>query len=111
LPCSGVRGWSGGEAVISAAKVRLRPIIMTTLAMIFGMLPLAFEWGAGAELRAPMARALIGGLITSTLLTLIVVPVVYTYLDDLSSRKKRRVKEHVAAELQPAGAYRSGVDG
>jgi HAE1 family hydrophobic/amphiphilic exporter-1 len=56
---------------------------MTTLAMIFGMLPLAFAIGAGAEMRAPMARAVIGGLITSTLLSLIVVPVVYTYLDDL----------------------------
>jgi HAE1 family hydrophobic/amphiphilic exporter-1 len=56
---------------------------MTTLAMIFGMLPLAFAIGAGAEMRAPMARAVIGGLITSTLLTLIVVPVVYTYLDGL----------------------------
>jgi HAE1 family hydrophobic/amphiphilic exporter-1 len=71
-------------AIIEAAKVRLRPILMTTLAMIFGMLPLAFEWGSGAEFRAPMARAVIGGLITSTLLTLIVVPVVYTYLDDLA---------------------------
>ena len=65
--------------------MRLRPIIMTTLAMIFGMLPLAFEWGAGAEFRAPMARAVVGGLITSTLLTLLVVPVVYTFLDDLGS--------------------------
>jgi hydrophobic/amphiphilic exporter-1 (mainly G- bacteria), HAE1 family len=70
------------EALIEAARVRLRPILMTTLAMIFGMLPLAFELGAGAEFRAPMARAVIGGLITSTLLTLLVVPVVYTYLDD-----------------------------
>jgi HAE1 family hydrophobic/amphiphilic exporter-1 len=70
------------EALIAAARVRLRPILMTTLAMIFGMLPLAFEWGAGAEFRAPMARAVIGGLITSTLLTLVVVPVVYTFLDD-----------------------------
>ena len=56
---------------------------MTTLAMIFGMLPLAFAIGAGAEMRAPMARAVIGGLITSTLLSLLVVPVVYTFLDDL----------------------------
>jgi HAE1 family hydrophobic/amphiphilic exporter-1 len=54
--------------------------------MIFGMLPLAFEIGAGSEMRAPMARAVIGGLITSTLLTLIVVPVVYTYLDDWGSK-------------------------
>jgi HAE1 family hydrophobic/amphiphilic exporter-1 len=73
------------EAIIEAARTRLRPVLMTTLAMIFGMLPLAFEWGAGAEFRAPMARAVVGGLITSTLLTLIVVPVVYTYLDDFGS--------------------------
>jgi HAE1 family hydrophobic/amphiphilic exporter-1 len=77
------------EALINATRVRLRPILMTTLAMIFGMLPLAFEIGAGAEFRAPMARAVIGGLITSTLLTLVVVPVVYTYLDDAGERLAR----------------------
>jgi HAE1 family hydrophobic/amphiphilic exporter-1 len=76
-------GLSRDEALIKAGSTRLRPIVMTTLAMIFGMLPLAFAIGAGAEMRAPMARAVIGGLITSTLLTLIVVPVVYTYLDGL----------------------------
>jgi HAE1 family hydrophobic/amphiphilic exporter-1 len=76
-------GLSRNEALIKAGSTRLRPIVMTTLAMIFGMLPLAFAIGAGAEMRAPMARAVIGGLITSTLLTLIVVPVVYTYLDGL----------------------------
>jgi HAE1 family hydrophobic/amphiphilic exporter-1 len=74
------------RALITAAKVRLRPILMTTTAMIFGMLPLAFEIGAGSEMRAPMARAVIGGLITSTLLTLIAVPVVYTYLDDWGTK-------------------------
>jgi len=73
------------DALIEAARIRLRPILMTTLAMIFGMLPLVFELGAGAEFRAPMARAVVGGLITSTLLTLLVVPVVYTYLDDLGA--------------------------
>ncbi len=78
-------GMGRNEALIVAARVRLRPILMTTLAMIFGMMPLAFEWGAGAEFRAPMARAVIGGLITSTLLTLVVVPVVYAYLDDLGA--------------------------
>jgi HAE1 family hydrophobic/amphiphilic exporter-1 len=93
------------EALIQAARVRLRPIIMTTLAMIFGMLPLAFEWGSGAEFRAPMARAVIGGLITSTLLTLLVVPVVYTFLDDLGAgfarwwRRKTPVESRVAAEV------------
>jgi HAE1 family hydrophobic/amphiphilic exporter-1 len=80
---SRAQGRSRREALIHAGSTRLRPIVMTTLAMIFGMLPLAFAIGAGAEMRAPMARAVIGGLITSTLLTLIVVPVVYTYLDDL----------------------------
>ena len=68
-------GMARNEALIKAGSTRLRPIVMTTLAMIFGMLPLAFAIGAGAEMRAPMARAVIGGLITSTLLTLIVVPV------------------------------------
>ncbi len=75
-------GHSRLEALLSAARIRLRPIIMTTVAMIFGMLPLAFAIGEGAEARAPMARAVIGGLITSTLLTLFVVPVMYTLLED-----------------------------
>jgi HAE1 family hydrophobic/amphiphilic exporter-1 len=75
-------GMSRHQALIKAGTTRLRPIVMTTLAMIFGMLPLAFAIGAGAEMRAPMARAVIGGLITSTLLSLLVVPVVYTFLDD-----------------------------
>lgn len=70
------------EALIDAGEIRLRPIVMTTLAMIFGMLPLALALGNGAEFRAPMARAVIGGLITSTLLTLVIVPVAYTFLDD-----------------------------
>ncbi len=77
------------EALIRAGSTRLRPIVMTTLAMIFGMLPLALALGPGAEMRAPMARAVIGGLITSTLLTLIVVPVVYTYLDRLTPASLR----------------------
>jgi HAE1 family hydrophobic/amphiphilic exporter-1 len=76
------QGLSRHQALLRAGTTRLRPIVMTTLAMIFGMLPLAFAIGAGAEMRAPMARAVIGGLITSTLLSLVVVPVVYTFLDD-----------------------------
>jgi HAE1 family hydrophobic/amphiphilic exporter-1 len=70
-------------AIMEAGRTRLRPILMTTAAMIMGMVPLALGLGDGAEQRAPMAHAIIGGLVTSTLLTLIVVPVVYTYLDDL----------------------------
>ena len=77
------RGMERREAVITAGRTRLRPIVMTTLAMIFGMLPLALGIGAGAEMRAPMARAVVGGLLTSTLLTLLVVPVMYTMMEDL----------------------------
>jgi len=82
-------------AILNSARIRVRPIIMTTAAMIFGMLPLALAIGEGAEQRAPMAHAVIGGLITSTLLTLFIVPVVYTLLDDLTAKVLGR---------QPAGA-------
>jgi HAE1 family hydrophobic/amphiphilic exporter-1 len=93
-------GQSRAEAILTSARVRLRPIIMTTAAMIFGMLPLAFALGEGAEQRAPMARAVIGGLITSTLLTLFVVPVVYTLLDDVSAWFRTRS----AHKAEPPGA-------
>jgi multidrug efflux pump subunit AcrB len=80
------RGLSRQEALISAGQVRLRPILMTTAAMTFGMLPLALGLGEGAEQQAPMGRAIIGGVITSTLLTLVVVPVIYSYLDAFEAR-------------------------
>jgi HAE1 family hydrophobic/amphiphilic exporter-1 len=80
------RGLSRIEALIAAGQVRLRPILMTTAAMTFGMLPLALGLGEGAEQQAPMGRAIIGGVITSTLLTLVVVPVIYSYLDALEAR-------------------------
>ena len=86
-------------ALITAGRTRLRPILMTTSAMIFGMLPLFFGLGEGAEFRAPMARAVVGGLITSTLLTLIVVPVVYAMLDDVTVWLFRRRKAAPAAVL------------
>ncbi|MCX7918702.1 MAG: efflux RND transporter permease subunit [bacterium] len=82
------RGMERNEALLKAGPVRLRPILMTTAAMIFGMLPIALGLGSGGEIRSPMAVCVIGGLITSTMLTLIVVPVVYTILDDLGRRKK-----------------------
>ncbi len=81
------RGLSRTEALLEAGPTRLRPILMTTLAMIFGMFPVAFGFGEGSEFRSPMGQAVIGGLITSTLLTLLIVPVVYTILDDFSIRK------------------------
>jgi HAE1 family hydrophobic/amphiphilic exporter-1 len=82
-------GMSRNEALLMAAKVRLRPILMTTLAMIFGMVPLAFALTEGSEMRAPMGQAVIGGVITSSLLTLVVVPVVYCYMDDLAHNLKK----------------------
>jgi hypothetical protein len=63
----------------------MRPILMTTIAMIVGMVPIAFGLGAGSEVRSPMAVAVIGGLTTSTFLTLVLVPVVFTYVDDLKN--------------------------
>ena len=80
---------SRNDALLMAAKVRLRPILMTTLAMIFGMVPLAFALTEGSEQRAPMGQAVIGGVITSSLLTLVVVPVVYCYMDDLAQWFRR----------------------
>ncbi len=79
------------EALLEAAHVRLRPILMTTLAMIFGMVPLALALTEGSEQRAPMGQAVIGGVITSSVLTLVVVPVIYTYVDDLAAWAKRKV--------------------
>ncbi|CAN5842738.1 nodulation protein NolG [soil metagenome] len=75
------QGMSQHDAILAAGQVRLRPILMTTLAMIFGMLPMAIGLSEGAESQAPMGRAVIGGIITSTMLTLLVVPIAYTYLD------------------------------
>ena len=80
------RGMSRFDAILESGPIRLRPILMTTLATIFGVLPLALGLGPGAEMRAPMARAVIGGMTSSTLLTLVVVPVVYSLLDDLKAK-------------------------
>jgi HAE1 family hydrophobic/amphiphilic exporter-1 len=84
----------------------VRPIIMTTMAMIFGMIPLALALGEGSEQRAPMAHAVIGGLITSTLLTLFVVPVVYTLLDDAVSWVRSRGRRDRPARPQPVPVER-----
>jgi HAE1 family hydrophobic/amphiphilic exporter-1 len=75
---------------------------MTTVAMIFGMLPLALGLGEGGEQRSPMAHAVIGGLITSTLLTLLVVPVIYSYLDDLGTWMASKWAGHPTHPLDPA---------
>jgi hydrophobic/amphiphilic exporter-1 (mainly G- bacteria), HAE1 family len=96
-------GASLHDAMLQAGQVRLRPILMTTAAMIGGMLPLALGVGEGGETQAPMGRAIIGGVITSTLLTLIVVPVLYTYLDGWTERRRARRDARLAARgLTPA---------
>jgi hydrophobic/amphiphilic exporter-1 (mainly G- bacteria), HAE1 family len=83
------------DALLMAARVRLRPILMTTLAMIFGMVPLAFALSEGSEMRAPMGQAVIGGVITSSLLTLVVVPVMYCYMDDLAQWLRKTLRPNM----------------
>jgi HAE1 family hydrophobic/amphiphilic exporter-1 len=92
-----VAGRDRARAILEAGRIRLRPILMTTFAMVFGMIPLALGIGEGSEQRAPMAHAVIGGIITSTLLTLVVVPVIYTYLDDLAQWARNRFGSTQAA--------------
>jgi HAE1 family hydrophobic/amphiphilic exporter-1 len=86
------RGMARDEAILLAGPTRLRPILMTTCAAILGMLPLAIGLGSGSELYVPLATAVIGGLATSTLLTLIVVPTVYTIFDDFEQRIRSRAR-------------------
>src|SRR5205085_2446548 len=107
------RGIARDEAVLTAGPTRLRPILMTASAAVLGMLPLAMGIGKGSETQAPMATAVMGGLTTSTLLTLFVVPTVYTLFDDLARffRKDRRDLDRPglvepsleAVERQPVG--------
>ena len=97
-------GMARDAALLEAAKVRLRPILMTTLAMVFGMVPLAFALTEGSEQRAPMGQAVIGGVITSSLLTLVVVPVIYCWLDDLKNWAQKKVRR---SDVAFAGAAMS----
>jgi HAE1 family hydrophobic/amphiphilic exporter-1 len=89
------QGMSKREALVEAGRVRLRPIVMTTLTTVLGLLPMSFGWGEGAEVRAPMAIAVMGGLVFSTLLTLVLIPVMYELLDR---------KVYVAADAHPLRA-------
>jgi HAE1 family hydrophobic/amphiphilic exporter-1 len=100
-------GLSTMEALATAGVIRLRPILMTTAAMIFGMAPVALALSEGGETRAPMAVCVIGGLITSTALTLVVVPVVYSLMDGfLNSRPVRWVFKSLLASA-PANSKAS----
>jgi HAE1 family hydrophobic/amphiphilic exporter-1 len=101
------RGLSRRDALIEAGRIRLRPILMTTLALIAGMVPVALGLGEGADFRAPLGRAVIGGVITSTILTLVVIPTVYEILDEwrerLLARFRRRVVAHAPAPVPEPG--------
>jgi HAE1 family hydrophobic/amphiphilic exporter-1 len=96
------RGMERREAILLAGPVRLRPILMTTFAMIFGMLPVAFGVGEGSETRSPMGIAVIGGLLSSLFLTLIVVPAAYDLFDDWISRFTERIRKGKSHENVPA---------
>lgn len=85
------------RAIVEAGRLRLRPILMTTVTTVFGLLPLALGWGAGADLRAPLAVAVIGGLLSSTLLTLLVVPVLYDLLVPETSEVRVRARAPVGS--------------
>ena len=89
-------GMEVNEALVAAGKARFRPILMTTLAMMMGMLPLALAMGPGAEARAPMAHAILGGLVTSTLLTLVVIPCLYSLLRGFLDKHKEKASLPVA---------------
>ena len=99
------------QAILRAGPARLRPILMTTAGMVLGMAPTAFALGAGSEFRSPMGVTVIGGLITSTLLTLVVVPIVYTFLDDLQHFRLRiRLRRQAAppkSEAMPGPALKA----
>ena len=92
-------GATVAEALLQAGMIRMRPIVMTTMAMIFGMLPMALAFNDGGEIQAPMGRAIIGGVITSTILTLLVVPVLYSYL----------VRERKPTPVVPAPSLAGGA--
>lgn len=98
------RGSALREAILQAGEVRLRPIVMTTVTTVLGLLPMALGIGRGADLRAPMAVAVIGGLIVATALTLVVVPVVYSLVEDLRTLATGRSRQAAAASPQPVPA-------
>ncbi|MDY0409457.1 efflux RND transporter permease subunit [Virgibacillus soli] len=94
------RGMERLEAIVEAGRSRLRPILMTTLTTILGMVPLALALGEGAEMQQPLAVTIIFGLGVSSIFTLFLVPVVYTYLDDLTAKITRRKRKEVGSDPQ-----------
>ena len=98
------RGMGRHEALVEAGRIRLRPILMTTLALIAGMIPVALGHGEGGDFRAPLGRAVIGGVITSTLLTLFVIPTVYDILAGWREALMARFGGKRAVHAEPAPA-------
>src|SRR5690606_15375867 len=103
------------EALVEGARSRLRPIMMTTLCAVFGFLPLALAFGEGAEVRSPMAITVIGGLLVSTMLTLLVIPVVYDLLDrkpdEYYAERGRRARQAMAQAEQVLSHEQDAIDG
>jgi multidrug efflux pump subunit AcrB len=102
------KGMSKNEAIIDAGRKRARPIIMTTIAMVAGMLPSAYGVGAGGEFRSPMAIGVIGGLIVSTALSLVFVPAVYSIMDSVAVFIGRLFSPLIGAVDEPEGYVPSG---
>ncbi|MEO8090229.1 MAG: efflux RND transporter permease subunit, partial [Gemmatimonadales bacterium] len=98
------------EALIEAGRIRLRPIMMTTIALIAGMIPVALGRGEGADFRAPLGRAVIGGVITSTLLTLLVIPTVYEILDNFRSWMAEKVWRRIFKSNPESAATTASAD-
>jgi len=98
------RGMSRDQALLIAGPIRLRPILMTTLALILGMLPVAIGLGTGSDFRQPMAITIIGGLITSTILTLLLVPTAYSLVEGALARLERSRQARAARRAAEAAA-------
>ncbi|MHB2210112.1 efflux RND transporter permease subunit [Methylobacterium sp. CM6257] len=104
-------GIDRNTAIVDAGRKRARPIVMTTIAMAAGMVPSAMAYGIGGEFRAPMAVAVIGGLIVSTVLSLVFVPAIFVLMDDLSRLLKRLLGRFVGERDDPADAPDYGAPG
>jgi HAE1 family hydrophobic/amphiphilic exporter-1 len=98
------------NALIEAGRIRLRPIMMTTLALIAGMIPVALGYGEGADFRAPLGRAVIGGVIASTILTLVVIPTVYEIVEDWREALLARFRRSLRVAPAPTPAQSHGDD-